>query len=224
MLRNLHGAEGDLTTGVPTQARDELEYPSRDGRPMGETDTHRDEIMAAIECLKARYADQEDVYVAGDLLLYYEEGNPKARIAPDVFVVFGVPKHRRRTYKLWKEGRAPAFVLEVTSRGTWLEDAGNKKALSAKLGVSEYFLFDPEAEYLEPPLQGWRLVQGEYRPLVANASGALESRALGLGLSLSDLRLRLTDLGTGESLLRPEELHRARREAEAARRDAEAGR
>lgn len=62
-----------------------------------------------------------------------------------MFVVFGVPKRQRRVYKLWEEGARPAFVLELSSRGTWVEDAGNKKALCARFGVQEYFLFDPEA-------------------------------------------------------------------------------
>lgn len=216
------GAATDLTTGATSLGRDEVEYPSRDGRPMAETDTHRDELMAAIESLKARYADREDVYVAGDLLIYYEEGNPKARFAPDVFVVFGVPKRQRRIYKLWEEGVAPAFVLELSSRGTWLDDAGNKKALCARFGVAEYFLFDPEADYLDPPLQGFRLVDGELRRIEPADGGVFVSETLGLSLHLENLRLVLIDLRTGERLLRYSELDHARHEAEARARAAEA--
>lgn len=215
------GAAREVTTGIPSLGRDELEYPSRDGRPMAETDAHRDELIAALDALKARYADRDDVYVAGDLLVYYEEGNPKARFAPDVFVVFGVPKHQRRVYKLWEEGVAPAFVLELTSKGTWLEDAGNKKALCARFGVQEYFLFDPEADYLDPPLQGFRLTGGELRRIEPDENGAFESRTLGLFLQLEKLRLVLTDVRTGERLLRREELERARKDAEARARAAE---
>jgi len=211
-----------LTTGAPSLGRDEIDYPSRDGRPMAETDTHRDELMAAIESLSARYADRDDVYVAGDLLIYYEEGNPKARFAPDVFVVFGVPKRQRRVYKLWEEGVAPAFVLELSSRGTWLDDAGNKKALCARFGVAEYFLFDPEADYLDPPLQGFRLVDGELRRIEPADGGVFVSETLGLSLHLENLRLVLIDLRTGERLLRYSELDHARHEAEARARAAEA--
>jgi Uma2 family endonuclease len=214
----------DLATGIPALGREEIDYPPRDGRPMAETDTHRDELMAAIDSLKARYADRDDVYVAGDLLIYYEEGNPRARFAPDVFVVFGVPKRRRRVYKLWEEGVAPAFVLELSSKGTWVEDAGNKKALCARFGVSEYFLFDPEADYLDPPLQGFRLLAGELRRIEPDDQGVFVSETLGLSLHLEDLRLVLIDLQTGERLLRYEELQRARGEAEAVRGEAEAAR
>lgn len=210
-----------MSTPIPSLGRDEIEYPSRDGRPLGETDTHRDEIIAAIESLKGRYADRDDVYVAGDLLLYYEEGNARARFAPDVFVIFGVPKRQRRIYKLWEEKVAPAFVLEVSSKGTWLEDAGNKKALCARLGVDEYFLFDPEADYLDPPLQGFRRTGGELRRIEPDARGAFESRTLGLFLSLEELRLVLTDVKSGERLPRYEDLLAARRAAEARARSAE---
>jgi len=191
---------------------------------MAETDLHRDEMADLIAMLKARYRDAPEAYVAGNLLIYYTEGDPTARFAPDVFVVFGVPRGRRRVYKLWVEGRAPSFVLEVSSRGTWLEDLGNKKALCARLGVSEYFIYDPDAEYLEPPLRGFRLDGGDYRELSPGPGPTLESHALGLRLALEQGRIVLTDLETGARLLRPAELDAARREAEAARREAEAAR
>jgi Uma2 family endonuclease len=216
-------------SGAAAKRLVEIEYPSSDGKPMAETDRHRDDMVALIEGLKARYADQADAYVAGNLLVYYEEGNPKARFAPDVFVVFGVPKRQRRVYKLWEEKKPPSTVIEVTSRGTWLEDEGKKKALYARLKIKEYFLYDPLAEYLEPPLQGFLLEAGAYVPMRRAADGSLESAALGMKLALEGGRLRLSDLATGEPMLRPEEVEAARRDADAraageaaARRDADA--
>ena len=76
--------------------------------------------------LQIRYRDLQDVHVAG---------NRRARFAPDVYVVFGVPKGLRRVYKLWEEGQPAAVVFEFTSRSTALEDRGNKKALCENLGV-----------------------------------------------------------------------------------------
>jgi Uma2 family endonuclease len=172
---------------------------------MAEADVHRDEMADLIDTLKDRYRDEPDAYVAGNLLVYYEEGNPAARFAPDVFVVLGVPKRKRRVYKLWEEKLSPSFVLEVTSRGTRLEDKGTKKELCAELGVAEYFLFDPEADYLKPPLQGFRLANGRYEPIAPNAAGELASEAIGLRLMIEAGRLRLIDAATGERLLRPEE-------------------
>jgi Uma2 family endonuclease len=198
-----------------------IEYPESDGEPMAETDIHRDEMADTIDTLKDRYADADDVYVAGNLFIYYEEGNPAARFAPDVFMVRGVPKRKRRIYKLWEEHQPPAFVLEVTSRGTRREDKGFKKELCAELRVGEYFMFDPECDYLKPPLQGYRLVQGRYESIRPAADGSVRSEALGLLLTIEEGRLRLIDPATGARLLRPEEARRAAREADArARREA----
>jgi Uma2 family endonuclease len=193
----------------------EIEYPASDGEPMAETDIHRDEMADAIDTLKDRYAGAEDVYVAGNLFIYYEEGNPAARFAPDVFVVRGVPKRKRRIYKLWEENQPPAFVLEVTSRGTRREDKGFKKELCAELRVNEYFLFDPEGDYLKPPLQGFRLVQGRYELIPPASDKGVLSEVLGLLFTIEEGRLRLIDPATGARLLRPEEARRAAREADA---------
>jgi Uma2 family endonuclease len=93
-------------------------YPERDGKPMGETDVHIDAMIYLREALKHYFRQASQVYVAGNLLIYYEENNPSASIAPDVFVVQGVDKSQRRTYKLWEERKPPAVVFEVTSRSS----------------------------------------------------------------------------------------------------------
>jgi hypothetical protein len=167
------------------------------------------------------------------MFLYYERGNPRAVVCPDAYVALGVPGHERRTYKLWAEGVPPVFVMEISSKKTWLEDEGNKKAVYARIGVREYFLFDPECDYLDPRLQGYVLVDGEYRRLKPRADGSLESRALGIVLSVEDDKLRATDLSTGQRLLRPEDwlvvgenyrrAEEGKREAEEGKREAEEG-
>ena len=182
-----------------------IEYPESDGVPMGETDLHIDETIDAREALKNQFRSDPTAYVAGNNLIYYEEGNPAARFSPDVYVVFGVPKRKRRIYKLWEEKVPPAFVLEVTSRGTRLEDKGSKKELCAELGVQNYFLFDPEGDYLKPPLQGFHLVAGSYAPIEPDAKGRIFSIALGLSVTIEQGRLRFIDPATGERLLRVEE-------------------
>jgi Uma2 family endonuclease len=198
-----------------------IEYPESDGKPMAETDLHRDEMVEAIEALKQRYRDDAQAYVAGNLLIYYEEGNIHARFAPDVFVVFGAGKRRRRIYKLWEEKRPPAFVLEVTSRGTRREDTRTKKALCAKLGVAEYFLYDPAAEYLKPPLQGFRLVSGQFQPIPPDAEGRVPSKVLGVLFTVENDGLRFIDQNTGErSLQIREQAESARQQGELAKQQA----
>lgn len=204
----------------------EIVYPEGDGQPLAETEVHVDEIVYLIAALKEYFREQADVYVAGNLFLYYERGNRKAVVAPDLFVVRGVAKEARRTYKLWEEGVGPCFIVEVTSRSTQMEDLEEKKALYQRLGVEEYFLFDPLDEYLSPRLQGYRWVQGRYQPLLAERTGVLFSRTTGLTLQAEGPHLRLAETRTGQPLLRYDESERARRAAEerAARAEAELAR
>jgi Uma2 family endonuclease len=186
-------------------------YPETDGRPMAETDVHRQELMATIETLDDFFAALPDVYVAGNLLLYYEEGNPAASVSPDVFVVRGIPKGQRRVYKLWEEAYPPSLVIELTSRSTRLEDLGTKRVVYANIGVEEYILFDPLGEYLRPPFQAFRLVNGELQRADLEAADSFLSHTLGLQLRVEQQQLRLYDAATGQLLLRsPEARHRGR--------------
>ncbi len=179
---------------------EEVEYPSSDGKPMAESDLHRDEMIDLIQALRRRYREVPDVYVTGNLFLYYLEGDPKAVVAPDVFVVKGIPKGDRTSFQLWKEGRGPCFVIEVTSESTRHEDVRTKRSRYRQLGVEEYFLHDPLAEYLRPPLQGYRLRNGRYRRMASEPDGSLVSTTTGLRLRREGQHLRLIDLGTGKPL------------------------
>ncbi len=213
--------------------RDDLIYPDSDGRPVAESDFQREPLLYTVSALRRWFRDREDVYVTGNMLLYYEQGNPKGSVAPDVFVVFGAPKHDRRSYKLWEEPKGPDFVLEVTTKNTVSEDQGIKRGLYAFLGVAEYWQYDPTSDYLTPPLVGFRLVDGNYWPMPvrAHADGALtgQSEVLGLALRLDGHGFHLLDPASGvylptydESEQARLEADQARREAEQARRDAEA--
>ncbi len=175
-------------------------YPESDGKPMGETDWHRQAIVRLIELLQQQFAEQE-VYVSGDLLVYFEEGNPKKFVVPDVFIVKGVQPKARRIFKIWQEQHAPDAVIEVTSRKTRKKDHTTKPELYARLGVAEYFLFDPEQDYLVPPLQGFRLIDGEYQPITPNDDGSLTSEQFGVRIRLEGEELQLYHLQTGERLL-----------------------
>jgi Uma2 family endonuclease len=208
---------------VPRQrAIREIEYPTGDGKPMAETDVHRDDMVDVIDTLRYHFADDPNVYISGNLLLYYEEGNPRKRVAPDVLVAFGVPKEPpRKYYQVWKEGIAPNVIIEITSNSTKRADKSTKKALYRDvLQVAEYLQFDPTEDYLNPPLQGFRLVAGEYQP-IEPTNGRIPSQALGLHLERDGTKLRLFDPVTGRRLLtsaeRAEEEKRLRMLAEAER-------
>ena len=145
-----------------THAPLDIKYPESDGKPLAETEVHVLLMLDTIAILREFFRAVARVYVAGNMLLYYKKGNPHRSVAPDVFVVFGVGKQQRRTYKLWEEGAAPAFVLEFTSESTSAEDVAEKYELYEQLGVQEYFLFDPLEEYLEPSFQAFRLHRKRY--------------------------------------------------------------
>ena len=198
-------------------------YPSSDGLPLAENDWQLWAILDALGVLKIRYRDRPDVYVSGDLLIYYEEGNPRKSAAPDVFVVFGAANHKRNVYKLWEEPKAPDFVLEVASKNTRREDLGRKRGLYAELGVREYWLFDPKDEYFDPPLQGLVLRERAYRALpalVENGARTIRSEVLSLDLRAESGKLRFRDPATGQYLKSHAEATKALAEERAARDEA----
>ena len=182
-----------------------VEYPSGDGQPMAENDWQLLAIINSVSALQHHYRDRPDVYVSGDLFIYYEEGNPRARVAPDVFVAFGVSSHKRPSYKLWEEGVVPAFVMEVASVSTWREDDGRKAKLYERLGVPEYWQYDPTGEYLGLRLKGRRLVEGAYvpQPVVESIDGTLllRSETLELDFRVKGEESHFFDPGKGERLL-----------------------
>ena len=190
---------------IPLQR--DVHYPESDGEPMAETEIHLDVTIDLIQGLRRRYRDVPDVYVVGNMFLYYVQGDPRAVVSPDVFLVRGVPKApRRRIYKLWEEGEAPSLVIEVTSDSTGDEDTG-KKAIYERLEVEEYLLFDPLGDYLKPSLQGFRLIEGRYRPIPAEPDGSLRSLVTGLIFRPeTDSRLRMVDAQTGELILSDSEI------------------
>lgn len=125
-------------------------------------------------------------------------------MVPDVFVVRGVPKGLRPNYLLWEE-RPLDVVIELTSKTTMMEDIEDQYNLCVdKLGVKEYFLFDPEEEYLNPSFQGYRKVKDQFRP-IKPVGGRLPSKVLGLHLERDGTQLRLWNPADGERLPTPAE-------------------
>ena len=214
-----------MATGIVAA---EIDYPDSDGKPVAETDVHIDLTLSVRERLKARYEGRDDVYAAGNLMVYYQEGDPAECLAPDGFVAFGVSSRNRRSFKTWVEGVFPAVVFEWTSESTRTADFGDKLEVYRDIWkVKEYFLFDPRDEYLEPRLLGYRRVKTEFR-VIRPTRGVLASRALGITLQASGRRLILRDAVTGAELLTRSEIRaelEARRaetaEAEVARLKAE---
>ena len=223
-----------MATFSPIKARDTVFYPESDGKPMAETPVHRQNLTDLIEMLAIRYEADPDFYVSGNMFLYYQQGDPRRCLAPDVFVVFGVPKERPRpTYLTWVEGRGPDLVIELTSPSTRKEDLGKKLAIYRdELGVREYFLFDPLDSYrgtrirgrpMEPRLVGFRLIDGAYVP-IEPVGDRLPSQVLGVHLERDGQWLRFFDPAAGQRLPLWRDCWRNRRQPGLARPNATASR
>jgi Uma2 family endonuclease len=195
-----------------------MEYPTSDGRPMGETDLHRQIMMDLIETLKLFYKAKQ-VYVSGNLLICYRPGDGRKHVAPDVFVVKDIDPHARDNYLLWEERKGPDVVIEITSKSTRKEDTKLKYELYRDvLKVVEYFLFDPRREFLDPPLQGFRLANTRYVP-IQPVNGRLPSYELSLHLEQGDGELKLWNPASRTWIPTPAEAYKR---ADTARQQAEA--
>ena len=193
---------------------------------MSDNDWQFTALTNTVSALRVRYQDRPDVYVAGDMLVYYRMNDNRTRVAPDVYVVFGaLGNHRRRSWIISREGKPPDLALEVASPRTWARDAGKKREIYAEMGVTEYWRFDPTGDCFTPPLVGERLENGVYREIpLSTEDGILRgySELLELDLCvLPGLELRLYDPATGEWLHTHQESEAARQVESAARQVAE---
>jgi hypothetical protein len=199
---------------------------------MGETGIHVHTSMHLYGALLNAFVRTADVYVAANMFLYYEEGNPRAVKSPDVMVIKGVVGNKteeRRSFKTWVEQAVPCIIFEITSKATVVEDMVTKYRTYARLGVQEYVLFDPLHEYLDAQLIFFRLEGDEYVQIDAESSGQWKSDALGLLMTPEGRFLRLIDPETGEPIpdyteslaIAKQEQENARKERENARQEAQ---
>ena len=176
---------------------DEIYYPDSDGQPLGDNDWQFTAILGAVDGLRVHFAERPDVYVFGDMFIYYTEEDPEQSVAPDVCVAFGVPKHKRMVYKVWEEGTMPHFVMEVASQRTWRDELGPSGRCTSGLASRKYWRFDPRGEFFHPALQGLSLDEGRYRPIaerVRDGRREIPSAVLGLTLRAEQGLVRFHDL------------------------------
>jgi Uma2 family endonuclease len=184
-----------------------IHYPTGDGQPVAETFAHLYAILMSIELLRL-YLQGQQAIVLGNQFLYYEQGQPSKRVAPDVFVIFNVEPGGRDNYKIWEEGSVPSIAFEITSPSTKKEDDGPKKQLYAQIGIQEYWQFDPKGEWIKEQLRGYQLENGQYQPITNSISSVLQLR-LEVDNSLSSSPTSLIAfyrLDNGEKLLLPAEM------------------
>lgn len=198
-------AEASPVAEVVASKPDAVEYPERHW--IAQSVWHGNAVGLAKAALQYHFRDRDDVLVAMELVVYYERGNNRAWLRPDVQVVFGVDGRRNRsTFRVWDEGKAPDFVLEVASPSTAERDARHKARQYAAIGVREYWRLDPTGTLMGPPLEGYRSLGSRYGRVesVAGPGGVEYLRSEVLGLDLHTARrdgatvLSIRDPRTGE--------------------------
>ena len=204
-----------MTSLLPSSQPTEVFYPSSDGEPLVESYVHLYALLATLEVLR-QYLLGRQATVLSNQFLYYAQGFPKLRVAPDVMVIFNVAPGGRDNYKTWEEGQVPVVIFEMTSEGTKNQDTGFKKTLYEQLGVLEYWLFDPKGEWIKEQLQGYRLRGEVYEPITDSRCEPLQLR-----LQIEGQLIGFYREDTGEKLLIPEELAEALKQERLAREQAQ---
>jgi Uma2 family endonuclease len=144
-----------MVSQLPTPTQ--IEYPDSDGKPMSDNTKQFRWITTIKYNLDWLFSNDENVFVAGDLLWYPVEGNPKRRLAPDVMVAFDRPKGDRGSYQQWLEGDiAPQVVFEILSPGNTANEMASKLAFYDRHDVEEYYIYDPDTN----ALTGWERENG----------------------------------------------------------------
>ena len=182
----------------PPVAYDDEGYPFEDAK-LSESTLHDDVLTHFRNAATVLVFDQPDAMVQRNLLILFEEGNPRAAVEPDVTVSLGVGRHPRNSYKLWVEGKPPDLAIEGLSEKTWRRDVDVKPALYRDLGVREFWQVDPLGR-LSAPIAGYRLSKGVYRRIQPSRSGAFRSEVLYAELSYDRKEMRIVDLRTGERI------------------------
>jgi Uma2 family endonuclease len=195
-------------TELTKATKAEIIYPTSDGEPLAETQEHSWAILMTLNLLSQYLAGKQAVVFANQFF-YYLENKPRARVAPDVMVIFDIPVKMYGNYKLWEGQQTPSIIFEMTSAGTKETDWNFKKMLYEQLGIQEYWMFDPYGEWIPEQLRGYRLnEEGLYQPIRDNCSEVLQLR-----LQPQDYLLSFYRLDNNQKLLTPDELLVASQEA-----------
>ena len=193
-----------LTTPSAAEERppEAVEYP--EGHWIAQSVAHGVTVRQAAAALDMHFRERSDVLVAMEVMVYYQHGNNAAKLQPDVQVVFGVGRGNRSSYRVWEEGKAPDFVLEVASPSTADADARHKAHEYSRIGVREYWRIDPQGSLMSCPLEGYVLSGGRYGPAERVSGEQVHLRSEVLGLELRSERqaaatvLVFRDPATGE--------------------------
>jgi len=184
-------------------------YPDTDGKPIAENTLRFEWITTIKGGLDDLFADNPNVFVAGDLFWYPLEGHPEIVAAPDAMVAFGRPKGHRLSYMQWEEGGiAPQVVFEVLSPSNRFGDLVRKLQFYQQHGVEEYYIYNPDPDRLD--LSGF--VRQSDRLIEVPAMNGHVSPRLKVRFEMADQGLRIIG-PNGQPFLTRQELANLARQA-----------
>lgn len=205
-----------MVTQIPSSAQKDIIYPDSDGQPMADNTQQFELIVWIKENLELLFANDPNVFVAGDLLWYPVEGDNKLRQAPDVMVAVGRAKGYRGSYQQWLEDNIPPqVVFEIWSPGNRPSKMAQKLEFYDRYGVEEYYLYKPDLV----DLTGWQRRNSRLE-LIDPIAGWVSPR-LGVRFELSELTLQIYRPDS-QPFLTYLELARDREQAQARAEQAEA--
>jgi len=194
-------------------------FPDTDDEPMADTEDNQALMIDTIFALRHRL-EPDGHHVGGNLLVYYNPASGLDHLSPDVFVALGSGPERRKKWETWIEGKFPELIVEFASPSTSDRDVGEKIDLYSRLGVHEYYIFDP-IPLLHPAFQAYHRVGRRLVPQPVGPEQRIASPVTGLVIEIVDGWLRVRDPATGELCPIPDEERAARIAAELARGRAE---
>ncbi len=161
--------------------------------PEMESSLHYSQLALLMSCLEFFWENRDDFFIAANLTIYYSPQQIKTRDfrGPDFFFIKGAERRDRLSWVIWEEsGQFPNVIIELLSESTASVDRTTKKKLYAhRFKTPEYFWFGPNTlEFV-----GFRLVNGDYEPILPNAQGHLWSEEMELFLGIHDRKLRYFD-------------------------------
>jgi Uma2 family endonuclease len=137
---------------ITAQLDEDVLYPDSDGKPMADNTEQYKWIVLIKENLEILFADVNNIFIAADLLWYPVRSKVITPTAPDVMVVFGRPKGKRRSYRQWREENIPPqVVFEILWASNNDDEMQRKLEFYQQYGVQEYYIYDPESYEIE----GW---------------------------------------------------------------------
>ena len=203
--------------GEQDKKTSEIFYPSSDGKPMADSTQQYKLIVLLVEGLKILFSENENVFIAGDLLWYPQEGNPKKCVAPDAMVVLGRPDHDRPSYKQWEEANMPPqVVFEVLSHSNTYSEMAQKAMFYDKYGVDEYYVLD----CVKPHFEVWIRYDTELELIEAKAT-TWTSKLLNITIKTSENNKVQLFYPDGRKFLTTKELQLEKQQAELEKQQAE---